>query len=140
MKKNAIKFVLLALASGIIFGGSAITSFASDDNILFNLTIPANQSYVRTNYRYRETTNTLNNWKVNVTASNEGAGSYYYFVLVDSNWKIVSPVNVGRTSFGPRYLNAYASASKTNVALAAQNTEKTSKTWGIAGYWDEETN
>ena len=84
MKK---RIVMAALAATMLIGMNASQAFASDDNIPYSFKIKANYANTYSDEEYRQTTNTQNEWKVNMTYSGEGKGTIttYWLAAYNSN-------------------------------------------------------
>lgn len=111
----------------------------SNDNIPFHLNIREHKQNSRTTGRYRTTTNVNNKWKVKMTKSYEGPGTYTNFWLELYNGKNVSDVVKTRVEDGARYSPAYSSVSQATVYLTSENNNDNDVTYTVEGYWDEET-
>lgn len=72
MKK---RIVMAALAATMLIGMNASQAFASDDSIPYSFKIKANYANTYSDKEYRQTTNTQNKWKVDMTYSEEGEGT-----------------------------------------------------------------
>ena len=91
---------------------AAVETYAySNDSIPFHLNIREHKQNSRTTGRYRTTTNVNNKWKVKMTNSYEGPGTYTSFWLELYNGKNVSDVVKTRVEDGTRYSPAYSLAS-----------------------------
>lgn len=137
-KKNTLKFVICGILGISIFFPSTI-SLAGDEQYGYSFTIKANQANSRTEARYRETTNRKNSWKVNMTNSGEGIGTITtYWLEIPSGTNVSRSINVVAKG-GNYYTAAYDNASKTDVHLTAQNNNYNNESYGVSGFWDEET-
>ncbi|OJG97479.1 hypothetical protein RV18_GL000760 [Enterococcus termitis] len=141
MKRKKVKLILilglLLSVSGVF---SSIPASASNDDWGFGFTIQANQANSRSSARYRETTKTNNQWKVNMQKSGEGGGTITRYWLEVPNGTNVSTSKNVKQGGGAYYTNAYSDASKKNVHLTAENNNYNRATYRVSGYWDEETN
>lgn len=84
-----------------------------------------------------------NKWKVNLTNSAEGNGTLATFWLTtrsDGKNVVSDKTHDVAQGSGAHYYNAKASASQTDVRLAAENNNDSTNTYEVSGYWDEETN
>lgn len=138
VKKKIFKLALCAvLGVGVLI--PTTISFASNDKYGYSFTIKANQGNSSTSSRYRETTNPKNSWKVAMTNSGEGTFSITtYWLENNSGTNVSKSINVVADGSN-YYTSAYDNASKTNVRLTAQNNNYTNQSYGVSGYWDEET-
>ena len=137
------KTAAFVAAMALIFTTGFASVKASDDNVQFNnFKLKAHYANSYTASRYRQTTNTKNNWKVNLAYSSEGNNSIATFWLAkaNSNHTRVSATYDIHQGTGAHYYNAWSGASKTNVCLGAENNNDSAKEYTISGYWDEETN
>ena len=84
MKK---RIVMAALAATMLIGMNASQAFASDDSIPYSFKIKANYANTYSDKEYRQTTNTQNKWKVDMTYSEEGEGTIttYWLAAYNSN-------------------------------------------------------
>lgn len=136
--KSKLKIALAASVIGVCAGSANVladveTYAYSNDNIPFHLNIQPHQHNART------TTNVNNKWKVKMTKSYEGPGTYTNFWLELYNGKNVANVVATRVEDGARYSPAYSSASQTTVYLTSENNNDNDVTYTVEGYWDEET-
>ena len=122
MKK---RIVMAALAATMLIGMNASQAFASDDSIPYSFKIKANYANTYSDKEYRQTTNTQNKWKVDMTYSEEGEGTITTYDVTQGT--------------GTHYYSAYSSASQRDVCLGAENNNNSSNTYTVGGYWDEET-
>lgn len=138
MKK---RIVMAALAATMLIGMNASQAFASDDNIPYSFKIKANYANTYSDEEYRQTTNTQNKWKVDMTYSEEGEGTIttYWLAAYNSNHDKVSDTHDVTQGTGTHYYSAYSSASQRDVCLGAENNNNSSNTYTVSGYWDEET-
>ncbi|MBC1936427.1 DUF2712 domain-containing protein [Listeria grandensis] len=140
--KRKLVLIIVLLLSLVVL---AKPVSASNDNIKFNFTIKTYHANSVSGEKYRQTTNTKNNWKVNFSYSGEGAGTVTTFWLdkkmpwyAELNHQVVSGtynVKQGTTIYKP----AYSSASQQNVRLGAENNNYSARSYTASGYWDEET-
>lgn len=139
MKKRYLS-IIMSIAMLILM--NTTTAFASDDNHGYSFTIKANYANTYSGSRYRQTTNTGNKWKVNMTYSGEGKGTIttYWLALFNSSHTIASATHDVKQGSGAHYYNAKSNASKKNVCLGAENNNNSTNTYKVSGYWDEETN
>ncbi|MEH7128324.1 DUF2712 domain-containing protein [Neobacillus drentensis] len=99
----------------------------------------ANQANSRSAPEYRSTTNRYEAWMVNVTESGEGNTAITQYWLENAGGTNVSDAFPVAEIENTKYFPAYDNASQTDVYLTAQNNNYTSDTYGVTGYWDEET-
>ena len=64
MKKRKLAIIMIM---AMLVAMNTITAFASDDNHGYAFNIKANYANTYSDSRYRQTTNTGNQWKVNMT-------------------------------------------------------------------------
>ena len=109
--------------------------------IPYSLKIKANYANTYSDEEYRQTTNTQNKWKVNMTYSEEGKGTIttYWLAAYNSNHDRVSATHDIKEGTGDYYYSAFSSASQRDVCLGAENNNNSSSTYTVSGYWDEET-
>lgn len=136
-KHNSILFIAAAVMLVIM----SIPVFASDDNIPydFHLQTGGKNSYLSSSdARYRQTTNTSNPWKVNMTnIRGDSDGIATYWIARNADHVQVSDAHNVHAGTGAHYYNARSSANQTNVVLAADNNNNVAA--DVWGYWDEET-
>lgn len=116
----------------------AVPSFASNDNIGYSFNLSSGYLNSYSTGRYRQTTNTENRWKVNMTyhsRSKTGKATYWLARSGDKE-RVSSTIDVICGS-GPHYKNAWSGASQATVCLGCENYYDNTAT--VAGYWDEET-
>lgn len=141
MKKKRLGIII-----GMLIAMNAATAFAgdvrSDDDHSYSFNIKANYANTYSESRYRQTTNTKNKWKVNMTHSAEGAGTIttYWLALFNSGHDAGSDAYDVTQGTGAHYYNAYSNASQKDVCLGAENNNNSTNTYTVSGYWDEETN
>ena len=138
--KNTKKIKALVLCTFVL--GFAIAPSlirASDDRWGYGFTIQPYQANNYSAYRYRETTNPNNPWKVALESSKEGPGSITTFWLeISSGANASASINV-KQGAGAYYSGAYNNANKVNVRLTGQNNNYNSSAYYVSGHWDEET-
>ena len=140
MKMNAKKYFTVLAAVGAISLSMVIPVHASNDNHEYSFYIGSYQGNGYSDARYRQTTNTNNKWKVNMTYSEEGAGTIAtYWLALDSGKEQASDFHNVTQGSGAQYYSAQSKASQKNVVLGAENNNYTSSLYRVAGYWDEET-
>lgn len=136
MNKRIIGTLIALLAFGAMSVGNYVS--AADDSIGYSFTVGYNQYPGTSSSRYRQTTNTKNCWKANMTYSAEGQNTVMNFWLAKNTANVSDMVSLsvgGKT----KYRYAYDSASQTNVNLKAVNNNNVPRSYTISGYWDEET-
>lgn len=141
MKKNK-KMIMLGLSLTAILGMNTLSAFASDDDIGYSFTIKANYGNTYSDSRYRQTSDSDNKWKVNMTYSSEGAGTIttYWLALFNGSHTVVSDTHNVKQGSGAHYYSATSGASQKDVCLGAENNNNSPNTYTVSGYWDEETN
>ncbi len=145
-KKLAVSIMLLVV---MVSSTAALSSYAYfDNNISYNFRIVPGGKVSKFEYdEYRQTTNTNNSWKVEMTYSTEstsGAKTYTMFHLGVNNPNGINPM--GSDSYyvqldaGPYYRPAYTAASQKYVFLYGKDNMKSlDYYYTVTGYWDEET-
>lgn len=118
------------------FGASA---YGSDNDIPYSFTVPGNQQSTYDKAEYRGNSGPEVPWKVNFTYSGEGKSTITMYYLSGSWWSKQSDYKNVKQGSGNKYYHAYDTAKNMDVALAAKNNNNTPKSYGISGYWDEET-
>lgn len=139
--KNVIKKykrVGLGAAVGISVIGFGNMAFAANDNIPYNFSMQPNYGNTYSSPEYRQTTNTQNQWKVNLAYSSEGVGTITTFWLDKSGTVVADPKPVTQGT-GDKKFDAYGTASQSNVRLGAENNNYSASGYTASGYWDEET-
>lgn len=138
MKK---KRVGLILGMAMLAAMNVFPAFASDDNHGYTYVIKGNHANTYSTSRYRQTTNTSNPWKVNMTYSGEGKGTVttYWLALYNSAHTLVSGTNNVKQGSGAHYYTATSQANQKDVCLGAENNNNSTNTYTVSGYWDEET-
>lgn len=118
----------------------ATTVAAGNDNFGFWFRIYGYQQNSGTGGRYRQTTNYKNNWKVNLTKSNEGPHTKTTFWLEKEGGANISR-SVTKTAGNGQSLRRVKSSfkGKQTVMLTAQNNNINGDEYNITGLWDEET-
>ena len=142
MKKlRNYKSMVIAAAMAILFLANVGIAYASDDDNGYSFTIKAHHGNTYSDGRYRQTTNTSNPWKVNMTYSSEGAGTImtYWLAKFNSSHDVVSGTHDVKQGTGAHYFTAYSGANQTKVCLAAENNNDLPNSYTVSGYWDEET-
>ncbi len=139
MKKIIVVLLMFLIFS--FFGKDVV--YASNDNVGFSYTVKAKYQNSYYYSRYRETTYSLNPWKVNLTYSGEGKGTTSTFWLSEfsGDWyvqRVSATYNVKQGS-GDKYFVASNNASKKDVSLSVENNNYSKRSYTISGYWDEET-
>ncbi|MGM0807466.1 MAG: DUF2712 domain-containing protein [Bacillota bacterium] len=137
LKKNFVKLGLCA-AIGVGFLYPSISS-AGYNEYGFEFTIKPQQGNSRSEGLYRSTTNRNDAWLVNVNHSGEGYYDFSTFWLENSGGTNVSPSRLVSEADPNLYTKAYDNASQTTVYLTAENNNYNNTTYGVNGYWDEET-
>lgn len=139
LKKIALAIAIVAGICSLNVGKSA----ALNDNYYYMYTIKANygNSYYWT--KYRQTTNPSNPWKVQMTYSGEGNGTYTTYWLTTFNGAYVgyqaSNTVTVRQGSAAVYTVAWPIASQKDVSLSAENNNYSGYSYNVEGYWDEET-
>ncbi len=135
------KSMVIAAAMAILFLANVGIAYASNDNIGYSFTIKPYFGNTYSDGRYRQTTNTSNPWKVNMTYSGEGAGTIttYWLAKFNSSHNVVSGTHNVVQGTGAHYFTANSGAKKTNVCLGAENNNDSPNSYTVSGYWDEET-
>lgn len=138
MKKKRLGFIL---GVAMLAAMNVIPTFASDDNHGYSFVIKANHANTYSSSRYRQTTNTNNPWKVNMTYSGEGTGTIttYWLALYNSSHTLVSGTHDVKQGSGAHYYTATSKANQMDVCLGAENNNNSTNTYTVSGYWDEET-
>ncbi len=143
MKLKKLAKILVTSTLAMCMVTTPMISKASDDNVSFSFNLKAHYGNSTTSTRYRQTTNTKNKWKVNLTNSTEGNGKVATFWLTTNadGTNIVSDDthNIAQGS-GAHYYDAKSSASQKDVRLSVENNNDSPNTYSVSGYWDEETN
>nr|WP_309100370.1 DUF2712 domain-containing protein [Fredinandcohnia onubensis] len=139
MKNFAKKFSKVGLAAvmGVGILATANFTYASNDNIGFSFSLKPYHGNTYTDSRYRQTTNTKNQWKVNYAYSSEGKGTVATFWLDKSGTRVSDTNNI--TQGTTEYTDAFSTASQSYVRLGAENNNYSANSYSISGYWDEET-
>lgn len=136
LKKSCVILFITVLTVVAIW----VPTFASDDDwgYSFNLKTGSINSY--SDGRYRQTTNTANQWKVNMKYHSRGeTAKATYWLARTGDKERVSNIRTVTTKTGAVYTDAWAGASMVTVSLGAENyNDQLSAT--VSGYWDEETN
>ncbi len=132
---------MIATIAAVFVINCTVPIYAANDNIGYSFEIKANYKNSYSSSRYRQTKNTDNKWKVNMTYSGEGKGTVTTYWLAKDNFSRtrVSDTHDVKQGSGAHYYKAYKSASDTKVRLGAENNNDSSKTYTVSGYWDEET-
>lgn len=114
--------------------------FAGNDNIEYEFILKADYGNSYSDPRMRTSTTPSNAWKVNMTYSSEGGGTQAtYWLARYDNKAVASGRHTIKQGSGAHYYHATNMANNTKVQLAGENNNKTSKTYLVKGYWDEET-
>lgn len=141
MKKTIKKYYRVGLAG--VMGLSLLTAgnvaLASNDNIAYNFSLKPEHGNSYSAERYRQTTDTSNKWKVNLSYSSEGKGTVATFWLDKSGTRVSDVHSIAQGS-GNHYFTAFSTANQSNVRLGAENNNYTTTGYTISGYWDEEIN
>lgn len=140
MKTRKRNFVAIITAV-VMLVMMSIPVFATDNDIeyKFHLQTGGANSYLSpSEARYRQTTNTSNPWKVNMTdIRGDSDGIATYWIARNADHVQVSDAHNVHSGTGPHYYNARSSANQTTVVLAADNNNNVAAdVWGL---WDEET-
>lgn len=135
-KIKVTMFVMMAMALSNISAVSASRSY--EDSIPWKFTIKSYCQSSYTTYRFRDSDNLNNCWKVNLEKSSEGSGTQLRFTLVNTAKNQVSGEYLVAQGSGTHYYHPYSSASDTDVALRARNNNCNSHTYTASGTWDEE--
>lgn len=135
-KVAALVMAVSAVATSVVMPVSA-----SDDNHGYSFSVGAYYGNGYSSERYRQTTNTNNKWKVDMTYSSEGQGTKITYWLAKSSDKATaSDFHDVKQGSGAQYYKALKNASETHVVLAAENNNYDASSYSVSGYWDEETN
>lgn len=142
MKKLMKRKVMIIFAMAMIIAMNTMTVFASNDNYGYSYTVKAEHGNTYTTSQYRQTTNTKNKWKVDMTYSGEGVGTVttYWLALFNDSHGVVSGTHNVKQGSGAHYYEATSGASQKNVCLGFENNNYSTNTYTVSGYWDEETN
>lgn len=89
--------------------------------------------------RNRQTADPADRWKVELTSSGEGKGTYTTFWLENYDEDNVSETVKVKQGKGYYYRPSKRSGCKTYVYLTAENNNFNSNSYEVRGYWDEET-
>lgn len=87
----------------------------------------------------RQTGDPADRWKVKLSTSGEGKGTYTTFWLENYDGDNVSKTVDVKQGKGYYYRPSYRSGCKTHVWLTAENNNFNSNSYEVSGYWDEET-
>lgn len=139
--KKSLKRTLALVVSVCAICASAISVNASDDNHPYAYNIKAYNAPTYTNENYYRQTDSVNNqWKVNLVSSTEGNGDKMTFWMAtwDKNHTVVCDKKTIAQGSGTHYYNPYSSANHKTLCLGMSNNNRSSDTWRISGYWDEE--
>lgn len=143
MKKRNKMFAMLTLcllAIAVVSGGKAM---AAADDIEFGFSIqPRNvESWDTTGgYRYRETSNTQNPWRIKMTITTDPLDTYTVYWLDNyQDSAQVSSKELIKHGDGYRYFTPYSSANGKNIKLAGADNNYSGSTYWTVGFWDEET-
>jgi hypothetical protein len=130
------------LALGILVGVflPATISYAGNDDFYYKFYLQGYYKNSHSEYRYRETADPLNLWKVQVWKSGEttGSGDVSTFWLEISDGTNVSPSMDVEEGWGYHYATTTTKGTKTNVRLTAENNNFNGSSFYIEGFWDEE--
>lgn len=142
LRKASRKIGTFLAAGVVMLTLCTTTTYASDDDVAYKFSLKANHANTYTEGRYRQTSNTSNQWKVNLQHSAEGNGTKATFWLArfNSDHTRVSGTHTIKQGSGSHYYDAYSKASKASVCLGAENNNNSPNTYQISGVWDEETN
>lgn len=144
MKKNKIsKKIITSLLLVGALSTLSLPTFAAEDNYGYSFSIKTHQNNTYGgDAKYRQTTNTSNKWKVELSYSGEGKGTGTRFWLVKDNISKtqVSTSTIAYQGGGAKYTDAYNDASKQYVKLGAENNNYSANSYTVSGYWDEEIN
>ena len=117
---------------------------AKEDSISYSFKLKPYYGEDSTGFRYRQTLNVNNCWKVDLAYSSEGAGTKATFFLGQQIYifglKIASEPYTIKQGTGAHYYPSYVNGLQTNVVLSAENNNYTANTYNVSGYWDEEVN
>lgn len=140
MKKNINK-IKVGIVVAMLVSMSTIPSFAKENNYPYSFRLKAGNGNSYSAAKYRQTTDRNNKWKVNMTFSEEGKGTIatYWLALDDKNKTFASDTHDIKQGSGDHYYKALGIAGKKNVRLGAENNNYSSRSYLVAGYWDEET-
>lgn len=129
-------FMMVTIASGERVAASA-------DDIEFGFTMqPRNaESWDTTGgYRYRQTSNTHNPWRIKMTiTTDQNDKKTYYWLDKFSDSKKVSTKELIIQGEGYRTFEPYATANGQNIKLAGCDNNFSASTYWTVGFWDEET-
>ena len=87
----------------------------------------------------RQTGDPADRWKVKLSTSGEGKGTYTTFWLENYDGDNVSKTVDVKQGKGYYYRPSYRSGCKTHVWLTAVNNNFNSNSYEVSGCWDEET-
>ncbi len=138
LSKKMTKWSAIGVMGVGLFASAGIAS-ASNDNIGYSFAIKANYGNSYSAQRYRQTSDTSNQWKVNLNYSGEGTGTITTFWLDKAGTPVSNTHGVAQGS-GAHYYNAISSANESYVRLGAENNNLSANTYTASGYWDEEIN
>ncbi|WNB92541.1 DUF2712 domain-containing protein [Bacillus sp. NEB1478] len=141
MKNTVKKFYRVGLAGvmGLSLLAVGNMAFASNDNVPYSFTLKPGYGNSYSAERYRQTSDTSNKWKVNLSYSSEGAGTVATFWLDKSTTQVSDTHDVAQGS-GNHYYTAFSTANQHDVRLGAENNNYSANSYSISGYWDEEIN
>lgn len=138
--KQIKKWIGVFCAMAFILITQTVKVSASNDNHPFSFTMLGEYENSYSIERYRQTSSCSNPWKVIFTYSEEGKGTKANFWLArESDKKKSSGVYTVVQSNIATYGEALVYANETDVCLGCENNNYSTKSYSIAGYWDEET-
>lgn len=135
--------LLLAVIIALTMIVTAVPVFAEPNEYTyaFNLQMGGDNSYLSPgDSKFRQTYNTSNTWMVNMKTicQADPYGDATYWLARNGDHGQVSKAHTIDAGTGKHHYNAYASASQTQVVLAADNNDNVA--CRVTGVWDEETN
>ncbi len=134
LKKRGILYLMVAVTVFSVW----IPAFASDDNWGYKFSLKTDNWNSYSDGRYRQTTNTANPWKVEMTYHSRGKTAYAtYWLARTGDKEQVSSTRDVTCKTGPLKTAAWAGASMVTVSLGAEN--YANQTADVSGFWEEET-
>lgn len=141
MKNLGKKFLGIALATASIATMAISSVYAGAENdyaYKFKVSSYHNNEHCDIS-RHRQTADPGDRWKVKLSTSAEGTGTYTRFWLENYDEDNVSQTVDVKQGVGYYYRPSYNSGCKTYVWLTAENNNYNSDSYEVSGYWDEET-
>lgn len=140
MKRKTKKIIGLALAILSIATITIPNVFAGEENdnpYGFHIDGWHNNSHSKSRERY--TDDPSDRWKVKLSTTGEGKGTYTTFWLENYTGDNVSKTVDVKQGKGYYYRPSYRKGCRIYVYLTAENNNFNSTTYDVTGYWDEET-